>query len=127
MPGVFQTQLQTSLKETPAPSSQGNPALHTHDKQLRQALVAAFKEVNRKLTEESGVDCYLSGSTGVMAVLTPTHCYVGNVGDSRAILGRVDHAGNCTVIPLSTYVLRSVVACLRDAPLRNLGMRASQG
>ncbi|CAN0539630.1 unnamed protein product, partial [Scytosiphon promiscuus] len=41
-----------------------------------------------------------SGSTGVVAVITPTHVLVANAGDSRAILIQAPNV-DVTVIPMS--------------------------
>ena len=40
----------------------------------------------------SGVDVYLSGTTGIVGVIKADHLYVANVGDSRAVLSRANHA-----------------------------------
>jgi len=47
-----------------------------------------------------GEEASYCGSTGVFALVTPTHYIVGNVGDSRAILVRESSKGT-ELIPLS--------------------------
>lgn len=40
------------------------------------------------LKQIRGIDCRLSGSTGIIALLTTNHLTVANVGDSRCTLGQ---------------------------------------
>ena len=51
-------------------------------------LVSLCAECQRKLTSsDSGVNCLLSGTTAVFAVMTKAGVFVASVGDSRAVLG----------------------------------------
>ena len=51
----------------------------------------------------SGIDCSLSGSTGVLALIQANRWLtVANVGDSRCFIGGVDEHGECYSVPLST-------------------------
>ena len=51
----------------------------------------------------SGIDCTMSGSTAVLAVLESNRMLtVANLGDSRCFVGGVNKEGGCYSIPLST-------------------------
>jgi serine/threonine protein phosphatase PrpC len=49
-----------------------------------------FCSVNTFLTTESGIDCTFSGATATVSVLIGTRLTSAWVGDSRAVLGRMD-------------------------------------
>lgn len=66
------------------------------------ALSTAFPESNSLLRRISGIDCDLSGSTGVVALALDNKLVVGNLGDSRCLLGKVDPAGRPQAVPLSS-------------------------
>jgi len=57
----------------------------TNPNVIERALIQACLQVDEKMRKELG-NTVAGGSTGIMAVMTPTHIVVGNVGDSRAIL-----------------------------------------
>lgn len=58
--------------------------------------------VNRDLSAPtSGVDVYVSGSTGIMGLLRKNQLFVANVGDSRAVLGRETAPGRFSALELS--------------------------
>lgn len=57
-------------------------------------------EVNHKLATSS-IDVYVSGSTGILGVIKRDVLYVANVGDSRAVLGRVGAKGLLEAVDLS--------------------------
>ena len=62
---------------------------------LESCLAAAFVEANRALRASPAVDCSLSGSTGVAALLTPAgKLVVANLGDSRCVAGRLEARGS---------------------------------
>ncbi len=55
-----------------------------------------------QLSISSRKDLYVSGSTGVFGVLQDRKLLVGNVGDSRAVLGRSNKAGIVKALELSS-------------------------
>ncbi|KAI9187720.1 hypothetical protein H9P43_002111 [Blastocladiella emersonii ATCC 22665] len=71
------------------------------ERAIRQALAATVLAVHGDLTTDAGVDCYLSGTTLVLAALTARSVHVANLGDSRAVLGRVRPDGSVEAKPLS--------------------------
>lgn len=55
---------------------------------LESCLSSCFVETNRSLRRVAGLDCDLSGSTGIVAVVTHTSkLVVANLGDSRCVAG----------------------------------------
>ncbi len=46
-----------------------------------------------QLSTSSNIDAYVSGSTGVFSILKGNKLLIGNVGDSRAVLGRRTRTG----------------------------------
>ena len=52
-----------------------------------ELMMASFQECNRLLSRIDNLDCSMSGSTGVVAVLAASRLIVANLGDSRCILG----------------------------------------
>lgn len=54
-----------------------------------ESLVQVFPEVNQHLRHLLTVDTSLSGSTGCVCLFAPNQLVLGNLGDSRAVLGRV--------------------------------------
>ena len=52
-----------------------------------------FDQLNKDLLA-SEIDTELSGSTCIVVLITPTHIYTANVGDSRAILARKNESNS---------------------------------
>ncbi|KAJ3369852.1 hypothetical protein GGF31_004924 [Allomyces arbusculus] len=101
---VIETDLPTHLRATTV----------VDETAVRAALVRAFQDANSRLLDEPGIDCYLSGSTAVVAVLTQDLCVVANVGDSRAVLAQVDAEGSADesgAMPLKTVPLTTDHNC----------------
>lgn len=61
---------------------------------LRQSLLKAFKSMDKELKFHPTIDCFCSGTTAVTLVKQGYDLVIGNVGDSRAILGRRDTDNN---------------------------------
>ena len=59
-------------------------------------------DVAAQLSISSTIDVYVSGSTGVFGILQDRKLLVGNVGDSRAVLGRRTKTGGVKALELST-------------------------
>lgn len=57
------------------------------DRTCREAFRVAFQKTDAETCEDSGM-----GSTAVVALMSPDWLAVGNVGDSRAVIGRKDGA-----------------------------------
>jgi len=64
---------------------------------LKEALTTAFLKTNRELFDSS-IDCNFSGSTTVTVLLFNTRLWCANVGDSRAIIGKLK---NNSWVPLA--------------------------
>ncbi|KIY98047.1 Protein phosphatase 2C containing protein [Monoraphidium neglectum] len=71
---------------------------------LESCLSASFVEANRSLRRLAAVDCDLSGSTGIAAVVTAGNkLVVANLGDSRCVAGCVEvRSGRVAAVPLSS-------------------------
>ncbi|KAK9827981.1 hypothetical protein WJX81_004640 [Elliptochloris bilobata] len=68
----------------------------------REAVLAQFAECNRAILRSVAINCSLSGSTVVTALVQAGgRLLAANVGDSRAFLGRVDEAGKAAAVPLT--------------------------
>lgn len=55
---------------------------------VRSGLVAGFLRLDERMRYEPDVEIDKSGSTAVCALVSPTHVFVANCGDSRALLCR---------------------------------------
>ncbi|KMZ59584.1 hypothetical protein ZOSMA_66G00040 [Zostera marina] len=54
---------------------------------IRQSLLKAFDSMDKELELRPSIDCYCSGTTAVTLVKQGQELVIGNVGDSRAVLG----------------------------------------
>lgn len=53
----------------------------------RDAFLKSFKAMDKELRSHPAVDCFCSGSTAVTLVKQGSNLFIGNIGDSRAVLG----------------------------------------
>ncbi|XP_068639823.1 probable protein phosphatase 2C 1 [Aristolochia californica] len=60
-----------------------DPLLHM----WRNAFLKSFKAMDKDLRSHPAVDCFCSGSTAVTLVKQGSNLFIGNIGDSRAVLG----------------------------------------
>ncbi|CDY48559.1 BnaA09g01550D [Brassica napus] len=56
----------------------------------RKAFFKSFKAMDKELRSHPNVDCFCSGSTAVTILKQGSNLFMGNIGDSRAILGSKD-------------------------------------
>ena len=71
-------------------------------KDYQEAFRTAFPETNVNLKDNARIDCTLSGSTGITCLFHgDDDILVGNVGDSRCVVGGIDSAGALYTKPLS--------------------------
>ncbi|KAL2330169.1 hypothetical protein Fmac_017750 [Flemingia macrophylla] len=54
---------------------------------LKDSFLKAFKVMDRELKTHQSIDCFCSGTTAVTLIKQGRDLIVGNVGDSRAVLG----------------------------------------
>jgi serine/threonine protein phosphatase PrpC len=74
---------------------------HEHQRNYAECLSTAFRECNQVLGRIADLDLTMSGSTGVVAMVSTNHLVVSNLGDSRCILGKVDVDGQHAAFDLS--------------------------
>ncbi|PAN36034.1 hypothetical protein PAHAL_6G252100 [Panicum hallii] len=68
---------------------------------LKQSYFKAFKLMDKELKLHPTVDCFCSGSTAVTLVKQGLDLVIGNLGDSRAIMGTRDASNNLTAVQLT--------------------------
>lgn len=68
---------------------------------LKQSFLKAFKVMDRELKFHTSVDCFCSGTTAVALVKQGKYIVIGNVGDSRAVLGTRNEDDSLVAVQLT--------------------------
>ncbi|KAJ8747914.1 hypothetical protein K2173_012804 [Erythroxylum novogranatense] len=68
---------------------------------LNDSFLKAFKVMDRELRMHRSIDCFCSGTTAVTVIKQGQYLVVGNVGDSRAILGTRDNDDSLVAVQLT--------------------------
>ncbi|EXB38281.1 putative protein phosphatase 2C 6 [Morus notabilis] len=68
---------------------------------LRQSMLKAFKLMDKDLQFHPTIDCFCSGTTAIALVKQGQHLVIGNVGDSRAVLGMRDKDNALVAVQLT--------------------------
>ncbi|KAH1038186.1 hypothetical protein J1N35_039929 [Gossypium stocksii] len=68
---------------------------------LKESFLKAFKVMDRDLRTHASFDCFCSGTTAVTLVKQGPHIVIGNVGDSRAVLGTRDKDNSLIAVQLT--------------------------
>ncbi|XP_068636488.1 probable protein phosphatase 2C 66 [Aristolochia californica] len=68
---------------------------------LKQSLLKAFKSMDKELKLHPTIDCFCSGTTTVTLVKQGQDLVIGNVGDSRAVLGMRDKDNSLVAVQLT--------------------------
>ena len=66
---------------------------------VNKVIGDSFVQVNSKLCNETVIDTHFSGSTCVTCIYTPEKIICANVGDSRAVIGRMVNGCNFICYP----------------------------
>lgn len=69
---------------------------------MKDSLLKAFKAMDKDLRLHGNIDCFFSGTTAVTVVKQGRDLVIGNLGDSRAILGTRD--SNNRLMPVQLTV-----------------------
>ncbi|MED6211763.1 hypothetical protein PIB30_076736 [Stylosanthes scabra] len=67
----------------------------------REAFMKAYKAMDKELRSHLNLDCFCSGSTAVTIVKQGSNLFMGNIGDSRAIMGSKDSDGSMVATQLT--------------------------
>ncbi|XP_008799206.1 probable protein phosphatase 2C 64 [Phoenix dactylifera] len=68
----------------------------------REAFVKSYKAMDKELRSHPTLDCFCSGSTAVILFKLGSKLYMGNIGDSRAVLGsKDDSSGSMVAVQLT--------------------------
>ncbi|GMI65895.1 hypothetical protein like AT3G02750 [Hibiscus trionum] len=70
-------------------------------KTLKESFLKAFKIMDRDLRMHANMDCFCSGTTAVTLVKQGPYVVIGNVGDSRAVLGTRDKDDSLIAVQLT--------------------------
>ncbi|XP_073129858.1 probable protein phosphatase 2C 33 [Henckelia pumila] len=68
---------------------------------LKDSFLKAFKVMDRELRMYANIDCFCSGTTAVTLVKQGRDLVIGNVGDSRAVLGTRDESNALVAVQLT--------------------------
>ncbi|KAL2482241.1 putative protein phosphatase 2C 33 [Forsythia ovata] len=68
---------------------------------LKESFLKAFKFMDRELRMYSNIECFCSGTTAVTLVKQGQDLVIGNVGDSRAVLGTRDENNSLVAVQLT--------------------------
>ncbi|MBA0611964.1 hypothetical protein Godav_012613 [Gossypium davidsonii] len=68
---------------------------------LKESFLKAFKAMDRELRVHPSIDSFCSGTTAVTLVKQGPYLVIGNLGDSRAVLGTRDKNNMLTAVQLT--------------------------
>ncbi|KAJ8556043.1 hypothetical protein K7X08_022801 [Anisodus acutangulus] len=68
---------------------------------LKRSMLRAFRSMDKELKLHPSIDCFCSGSTAVTLIMQGQDIFVGNVGDSRAVLATRDKDNSLMAVQLT--------------------------
>ncbi|KAJ6973923.1 hypothetical protein NC653_030074 [Populus alba x Populus x berolinensis] len=68
---------------------------------LKESFLKAFKVMDRELRVHANIDCFCSGTTAVTLVKQGQYLVLGNVGDTRAVLGTREKDDSLVAVQLT--------------------------
>uniref|UniRef100_A0A0E0JZR6 protein-serine/threonine phosphatase n=1 Tax=Oryza punctata TaxID=4537 RepID=A0A0E0JZR6_ORYPU len=98
--------LKSNGDETGSPGNMGRDAEQNGEypeifTALRTSFLRAFNIMDRDLKLHKGIDCFFSGTTAVAVLKQGHNLIIGNLGDSRAILGTRDKDNQLMAVQLT--------------------------
>jgi len=104
LPALLQSQMEALEHVSVVPESDGElqNRIHETDTESKpsqkfdkweEALVNAFKVMDKEIKLQESLDCSCSGSTAVVVIRQGEDLFIANLGDSRAILGTMTENG----------------------------------
>lgn len=69
--------------------------------ELKESFLKAYKVMDRELRMHTNIDCFCSGTTAVTLIKQGEYLIIGNVGDSRAVLGMRNEDNSLTAVQLT--------------------------
>ncbi|CAH8283612.1 unnamed protein product [Eruca vesicaria subsp. sativa] len=66
-----------------------------------EAFLKSFNAMDKELRSHPNVECYCSGSTAVTIIKQGSNLFMGNIGDSRAVLGSKDSNDSMVAVQLT--------------------------
>ncbi|OVA00530.1 Protein phosphatase 2C (PP2C)-like domain [Macleaya cordata] len=82
-------------------SERGSSAEDQMGSLWREAFLKSYKAMDKELRSHPTLDCFCSGSTAVTIVKQGLNLFMGNIGDSRAILGSRDSNNAMVAVQLT--------------------------
>lgn len=68
----------------------------------KEACISAFKEMDKEIKLQGSLDCSCSGATAVVVLRQGDDLIIANLGDSRAVLGRINDQNGIMPVQLTT-------------------------
>ncbi|XP_062019875.1 probable protein phosphatase 2C 72 [Rosa rugosa] len=103
LPALLQSQMEALEQVTLVTQSDGEQNLNDETDtesepsknfdEWEEALVNAFKVMDKEIKLQENLDCSCSGSTAVVVIRQGEDLFIANLGDSRAILGTMTENG----------------------------------
>uniref|UniRef100_A0A0A9CUB4 protein-serine/threonine phosphatase n=1 Tax=Arundo donax TaxID=35708 RepID=A0A0A9CUB4_ARUDO len=96
---------------SPGPIDRGNTTIYSEAEQngeypesfpaLRTSFLKAFHVMDRDLKLHKNIDCFFSGTTAVAVIKQGCNLIIGNLGDSRAVLGTRNENNQLVAVQLT--------------------------
>ncbi|XP_049402485.1 probable protein phosphatase 2C 66 isoform X2 [Solanum stenotomum] len=86
------------VESVEAENNENFPEIHL---QIKRSILRAFRSMDKELKLHPSIDCFCSGSTAVTLVMQGQDIFVGNVGDSRAVLATRDKDNSLMAVQLT--------------------------
>ncbi|CAN4075687.1 unnamed protein product [Withania somnifera] len=77
---------------------------------LKESFLKAYKVMDKELRSYTNIDCFCSGTTAVTLIKQGQDLVIGNVGDSRAVLGTRDKDGSLIAVQLTVDLKPNIPA-----------------